>query len=63
VLLSVFEGETVCWAGLPKIWQLVARPEEFRTYVHEGVVRYLRQSQDDAEKERAESRKSAESTE
>jgi hypothetical protein len=63
VVLNVFDGKTVCSTNLPKVWQLVGKPDEFRTYVHYGVVRYLKQSKEDAEKEREESMKSKESTE
>jgi hypothetical protein len=41
----------------------VAKSEEFRTYVHEGVVHYLNQSKEDAEQERAGYGNSTESTE
>lgn len=51
ILGNVFEGGTVCWTSMPKVWQLVGKPSELRTYVHQGVVRYLTQSKDDAEKE------------
>ncbi len=60
VLLNVFEGETVCWTSMPKVWQLVGKPDEFRAYVHDGVVRYLKQSKEDAEKEREKSKESKE---
>ena len=60
VLLSVFEGETVCWTRMPKVWQLVGKPDEFRSYVHNGVVRYLKQTKEDAEKERETSKESKE---
>jgi len=60
VLVNVFEGETVCWTSMPKVWQLVGKPDEFRTYVQDGVVRYLKQSKEDAEKEREKSKESKE---
>ena len=56
VLVNVFEGETVCSTSMPKVWQLVGKPDEFRAYVQDGVVRYLKQSKEDAEKEREESK-------
>ena len=56
ILVNVFEGETVCWTSMPKVWQLVGKPDEFRTDVHGGVVRYLKQSKKDAEKEREKSK-------
>jgi hypothetical protein len=52
VLLNVYEGETILGAALPKVWQLVGKPDEFRKYVHDGVVRYVKQSKEDADKER-----------
>jgi thiol-disulfide isomerase/thioredoxin len=58
VLVNVFAGKTVCWSSMPKVWQLVGKPDEFRTYVHDGVLRYLRQSVEDAEKERENSKES-----
>lgn len=60
VLLNVFEGETVCWTSMPKVWQLVGKPGDFRAYVHDGVVRYLKQSKEDAEKEGEKSKESKE---
>jgi hypothetical protein len=51
VLLNVFEGEVACAANLPKVWQLIGKPEVFRTYVHDGVTRYLKQSKQEAEAE------------
>ncbi|MCA9234677.1 MAG: hypothetical protein KDA44_04370 [Planctomycetales bacterium] len=60
VLLNVYQGETVCWTSLPKVWQLVGKPEEFRTYVHEAVVRFLKQTKKDAERERENSKESKE---
>ncbi len=60
VLVNVFEGETVCSTSMPKVWQLVGKPDEFRAYVQDGVVRYLKQSKEDAEKEREKSKESKE---
>ncbi len=60
VLLSVFEGETVCWTTMPKVWQLVGKPDEFRNYVHDGVVHYLKQTKQDAEKDREKPKESKE---
>lgn len=60
VLVNVFAGETVCSTDMPKGWQLVGKPDEFRTYVQDGVVRYLKQSKEDAEKEREQSKESKE---
>lgn len=60
VLLNVFEGEVVCGANMPGVWQLVGKPDDFRAYVQEGVVRYLKQSKEDAEKEREKSKESKE---
>lgn len=60
VIVNVFEGETVCWSSMPKVWQLVGKPDEFRDCVHDGVVRYLKQSKEDAEKEREKSKESKE---
>ncbi|MCO6043933.1 nitrophenyl compound nitroreductase subunit ArsF family protein [Aeoliella sp. ICT_H6.2] len=50
VLLNRFEGETVCWTKMPKVWQLVGKPAAFRAYVQEGVALYLKQTRKDAEK-------------
>jgi hypothetical protein len=57
VLLNAYENETICWAALPQVWQLVGKPDEFRKYVHDGVTRYLEQSKEDAEKERENGKK------
>lgn len=59
-IVNVFEGDTVCWTSMPKVWQLVGKPDEFRTYVHVGVARYLKQSKEDAEQEREKSKESKE---
>ncbi|QEG37071.1 nitrophenyl compound nitroreductase subunit ArsF family protein [Bythopirellula goksoeyrii] len=60
VMINVFEGETVCLTSMPKVWQLVGKPDDFRAYVQDGVARYLRQSKEDAEQERDESKESKE---
>jgi hypothetical protein len=60
LLLNVFEGETECHASLPKVWQLVGKPDEFRAYVQQGVVHYLTQTKEAAQKERAKSKESKE---
>ncbi|QDU89268.1 hypothetical protein Pla175_26560 [Pirellulimonas nuda] len=51
VLANVFEGETVCWTSMPEVWRLVGKPDDFRAYVHDGVVRYLKQTKQDAAQE------------
>lgn len=56
VLVNVFEGETVCSTSMPKVWQLVGKPDDFRAYVQDGVARYLKQSKEEAEKEPKESK-------
>ena len=60
VLLSVFEGQAVCGTSLPRVWRLVGKPEEFRAYVHDGVVQYLQQTKEEAETEREKSKDSKE---
>ncbi len=60
VLLSIFEGETVCGKSMPSVWRLGGKPDEFRTYVQDGVVHYLKQSKEDALKEREKSKESKE---
>lgn len=60
VLLSVFDGQTVCGTSMPKVWQLVGKPDEFRSYVDDGVVHYLKQTREDAEKEYEASKESME---
>ena len=59
-LLNVSQGETVCWTSLPRVWQLMGKPVEFRTRVHEGVVHYLKQTKEVALKEREKSKESQE---
>ena len=58
VLANVYDAETICWIPMPKVWQLVGKPDDFRAYVQEGVVRYLTQSREDAEQEREDSQES-----
>ncbi|QDU57504.1 nitrophenyl compound nitroreductase subunit ArsF family protein [Aeoliella mucimassa] len=51
VLVNVHQGKTACWTAMPKVWQLIGKPAEFEQYVSDGVTRYLKQSQEDAEQE------------
>jgi len=60
VLLNVFEGETVCWTNMPKVWQLFGKPDEFQSYVRDGVIHYLKQTKAHAEKEGEKSKESKE---
>jgi hypothetical protein len=41
VLLDVVDGRVTRWAPLPKVWQLVAKPQELQTYVQTSVAQYL----------------------
>ena len=50
----------MCSTSMPKVWQMVGKPDEFRAYVQDGVVRYLKQSKEDAEKGREKSKESKE---
>jgi hypothetical protein len=34
---------------MPKVWQLVAKPNELTSYVTDGVTKYLKQSKEQAE--------------
>jgi thiol-disulfide isomerase/thioredoxin len=56
VLVNEFDGAAVCATPMPKVWQLVGKPVEFREYVVSGVVRYLKQSREDAEQEHKKSK-------
>ncbi|TWT74587.1 hypothetical protein Pla123a_34110 [Posidoniimonas polymericola] len=58
VLVNVFAGEAASWTNLPKVWQLVGRPDDFRAYVREGVARYRKQSREEAELEHEEAKES-----
>lgn len=58
VLQNVFDGETVCWTSMPKVWQLFAKPKAFETYVHQGVAHYLQQTEQEAAKEQQEAKES-----
>jgi hypothetical protein len=49
ILTNAFDGKVVRWAPLPKVWQLVAKPDELATYVQDGVTKYLSQSKAQAE--------------
>lgn len=60
VLVNAFEGRSVCWSSMPRVWQLVGKPDDFRTYIRDGVVRYLHQNKNDAEKEQQRSKESKE---
>lgn len=46
VLANVFDGEVVLWTPKPKVWQLVAKPDNLRKYVQEGVATYLKQTRE-----------------
>lgn len=41
VLLDVADGRVTRWEPLPKVWQLVAKPQELQTYVRTSVAEYL----------------------
>lgn len=58
VLLSVFDGQVECWTALPKVWQLVGKPDEFRAYVRDGVTKSLAQSKADAQKQHKQAQES-----
>ena len=58
VVANVFDGKTVCWAPMPKVWQLVAKPEELLAYVRAGVARYMAQTEEEAHAEREKSKES-----
>ena len=49
VLLNVFDGKVVSWTPMPKVWQLVGKPEAFHAYVRDGVAKYLKQTRKEAE--------------
>ena len=49
VLTNVFDSKVVRATSMPKIWQLVGKPEVFHEYVRDGVTKYLRQTRKAAE--------------
>ena len=51
VLQNNFDGETICWTALPKVWQLHPKPDEFHAYVQQGITDYLKQSQEEAQQQ------------
>jgi hypothetical protein len=60
VLLNVFEGEMICRANMPGVWQLVGKPDQFNSYVRKGVMHFLMQSKEDAITEREKAKESKE---
>ncbi|MBX3435158.1 MAG: hypothetical protein KF847_17715 [Pirellulales bacterium] len=49
VTANVFDGKVVRWEPLPKVWQLVGKPEELAAHVRGSVAAYLKQTKDEAE--------------
>ncbi|MFG0255898.1 MAG: nitrophenyl compound nitroreductase subunit ArsF family protein, partial [Rhodopirellula sp. JB053] len=41
ILLDVNDAKVTRWKAMPKIWQLIGRPEAFEDYVRQGVKSYL----------------------
>jgi hypothetical protein len=41
VLLDIVDGKVTRWEPLPKVWQLVAKPQELQTYVQTSVAQFL----------------------
>lgn len=41
VLLDVIDGKVTRWEPLPKVWQLVAKPQQLQTYVQTSVAQFL----------------------
>ncbi|MBX3427457.1 MAG: hypothetical protein KF688_17390 [Pirellulales bacterium] len=49
VTANVFDGKVVRWEPLPKVWQLVGKPEELAAHVRGSVAAYLKQTKEEAE--------------
>ena len=49
VLIRVEDGHANAWAPLPRVWQLVAKPDELKAYVHDVVAQALHPSGDKLE--------------
>ncbi|WP_144059647.1 nitrophenyl compound nitroreductase subunit ArsF family protein [Rhodopirellula sallentina] len=41
ILLDVKDGKVTRWKAMPKVWQLIGRPDMFEDYVQQGVKSYL----------------------
>ncbi len=49
VLTNAFDGEVLRSTSLPKVWQLVGKPEAFHACVRDGIATYLKQTKKEAE--------------
>lgn len=51
VVTNEFDGKVVHWKALPRVWQLVGKPDELRGYVRESVAAYLQQTRSTAQQD------------